>query len=299
MRRERIVWIALATALLVLVAYLDWRLTQAPSSSGPVVNFGVSFEPALPSGDDPNPTWPAISPDGKTLVFTGNSADGRKMLWVRRLDEFKAIPLAGSEHAELPFWSPNGEFVAFFAEGKLKKVSLSGGQPFVLCESNNSTGGTWNRDNDIVFLSEKPSLLLRVSSEGGMPVELERWNEAYRLSYPRFLPMGEQFLYDLESSIEPHLGGWYISLGMGRRRKLLDNALLVQYIEPGYLLVLNTAGRLTAQRYDRSSTTRFGQTKPLAEGIAGFSASENGVIAYRTTGPMPKLGVIVNWLTVP
>ena len=295
MRRERIVWISVATALIVLVAYLDWRLTQAPTASGPLINFGISFEPALPSPDDLNPTWPAISPNGKTLALAANGADNRRLLWIRKLDASNATPIAGSEDAESPFWSPDGEFVAFFAQGKLKKVAVSGGQPLIVCETVTSGGGTWNRDNDIVFATGKPALA-RVSSAGGTPVELERWNDAYRLSYPRSLPTGRQLLFDMESSVAPHLGGWYISIGPGQRRKLLDNALLVQYIDPGYLLVLKTGGRLTAQKYDLASFTGFGQTKLLAEGIAGFSVSDDGVVAYRTSGTAPRFGVLVNWL---
>jgi len=294
MRRERIVWIGLATALIVLVAYLDWKLTQAPASSGPLIHFGISFEPALPSPDELNPTWPAISPNGKALALAANGADNRRLLWIRKLEASTATPIAGSEDAESPFWSPDGEFVAFFAQGKLKKVAISGGQPQIVCETVTSGGGTWNRDNEIVFAMGKA--LASVSSAGGMPVELERWNNAYRLSYPRSLPTGRQLLFEMESSVAPHLGGWYISIGPGQRRKLLDNALLVQYIEPGYLLVLKTSGRLTAQKYDLPSFTGFGQTKLLAEEIAGFSVSDDGVVAYRTTGPVPKFGVIVNWL---
>src|SRR5215510_3181070 len=132
MRRERIVWIGLATALIVLVAYLDWKLTQAPASSGPLIHFGISFEPALPSPDELNPTWPAISPNGKALALAANGADNRRLLWIRKLDASNATPIAGSEDAESPFWSPDGEFVAFFAQGKLKKVAVSGGQPQIV-----------------------------------------------------------------------------------------------------------------------------------------------------------------------
>src|SRR6185503_12535169 len=93
---------------------------------------------------------PIISPDGRTLAFTA-TVEGKHQLWIRPLDSVSARPLAGTEGAYLPFWSPDNRFLGFFAEHKLKKIEISGGVTQTVCDAGIGRGGTWNRDGLIVF----------------------------------------------------------------------------------------------------------------------------------------------------
>jgi Tol biopolymer transport system component len=92
----------------------------------------------------------AISPDGRTLVFAA-SVNGKRQLWLRPMDALQAQPMASTEDATYPFWSPDSRNIGFFAQGKLKKVAASGGPAQSLCDAVNGQGGSWNRDDVIVF----------------------------------------------------------------------------------------------------------------------------------------------------
>jgi Tol biopolymer transport system component len=111
----------------------------------------------------------ALSPDGRLLAFVGPGPAGKNLLWLRRIDGSAARPLAGTEMASNPFWSPDGRFLAFFARGKLMKVRSRRGTPAVICNAENGLGGTWNSEGTILFAPGPRGPILRVSSAGGNP----------------------------------------------------------------------------------------------------------------------------------
>src|SRR2546425_7068433 len=127
----------------------------------------------------------AISPDGLRLAFVGRSGDGKQLLWVRSLGAPTAQPLAGTDDATFPFWSPDGRFVGFFAQTKLKKIDASGGPPQTICDAPNGRGGTWNRDGVIVLAPDNFSPLYRVSASGGPPSAANQEARAERQKTPR------------------------------------------------------------------------------------------------------------------
>src|SRR6185503_14827652 len=92
----------------------------------------------------------AVSPDGRYLVMRASGQSGTQ-LWVRALDSLQAQPLAGTEDANYPFWSPDSRWIGFFADQKLKKIPITGGPAQTLCGARGGQGGTWNRDGVIVF----------------------------------------------------------------------------------------------------------------------------------------------------
>jgi hypothetical protein len=147
-RRARVAWAAFGLAVLVagglaVPAVRHWR-ESAPAGRS------VRFNMPLP----PTATF-ALSPSGGLLAFTSTDG-GAKRLWIRPLDSLEARPVPGTEDADLPFWSPDEQHVGFFAQGKLKKVGLTGGPAETLCDAPTARGGTWNRDGVIVFA---PNLL--------------------------------------------------------------------------------------------------------------------------------------------
>ncbi len=111
----------------------------------------------------------SVSPDGRRIVLRGNTV-GKVLLWMRPLDSLTALPLAGTEEAVFPFWSPDSRFIAFTAGGKLKKIDASGGPVQTLCDAPNSRTGTWNRDGVILFMPKLSDVIYRVPAAGGTPI---------------------------------------------------------------------------------------------------------------------------------
>jgi serine/threonine-protein kinase len=132
-----------------------------------------------------------LSPSGTRLVYVSHAR-----LFTRRLDQPKAAELAGTEGAYAPFFSPDGKWVAFFAPGKLKKVSVEGGAAIALCDANNARGGSWGEDGSIVAALTSSGGLSRIPSSGGMPTpatELAQGENTHR--WPQGLPGGKAVLF--------------------------------------------------------------------------------------------------------
>src|SRR5262249_35704454 len=132
-----------AVLLLVALALALIHFRERPVESRP-----ISFLVNPPEGAAFGPSAPAISPDGTRLAFVASvvASGGRTQLWIRPLDSVAAQPLAGTEGAAHPFWSPDGRFIGFFAQKKVKKIAASGGPVQTLCDAAFGFGGAWNRD---------------------------------------------------------------------------------------------------------------------------------------------------------
>jgi len=233
-----------------------------------------------------------ISPDGQQVAFVAVSEEGKTLLWVRSLDALTAQPLAGTEGASAPFWSPDSRSLGFFAGGKLKKIDESGGPPITLCDAPDNRGGTWNSDGLILFAPINTSVLEKVSASGGVPSPATVLGQG-ELGHirPSFLPDGRHFLY---STIAPRPGlGGPIFLGSldSAERKVLFNANSANALySQGYLLFLRET-TLVAQPFDARRLVLTGDAFPIAERIRTststqpygyFSASENGALVYQT-----------------
>src|SRR5437016_6872137 len=145
----------LALALLITIALLISSFSRTPARTNIV---RASILPPEGANYLPRNQF-AVSPDGQRLAFVGRSGDGKQLLWVRSLGAPTAQPLAGTDDATFPFWSPDSRFVAFFAQTKLKKIDASGGPPQTICDAPNGRGGTWNRDGVIVLAPDNFSPL--------------------------------------------------------------------------------------------------------------------------------------------
>jgi Tol biopolymer transport system component len=196
-----------------------------------------------------------------------------------------------------PFWSPDGQFLGFFAGARLFKIALSGGPPQPLTDTEGGGAGrtgTWNREGTIVFTPRTILPIHRVSASGGQSIPVTVLNESRQETghtYPSFLPDGRHFLY-LAQSRNPENDAVFVgSLDSTETKFLLQTDSGAVYTTPGYLLFLRR-GTLTAQAFNADRLELSGEPFPVAEvtgtdygqGSPAFSASESGVLAYRSTG---------------
>jgi serine/threonine protein kinase len=284
---ERASWLLAATFFLLAVAGgAAWW--QASNRRPPPMYFHAS----VPfSANDL-----ALSPDGRMLAMVAYSAQANNyVLWTYEVGGRQTSSLNGTQGASYPFWSPDGKFIGFFADGKLKKVDVSGGQVQVLCDAPNGRGGTWNREGVIVFTPDAVGVgLFRVSSGGGSPVEItkpdrSRFEQSHR--WPVFLPDGKHFLY-LAANFAGQLEYNAVFLGSldsKQTRSLVSTSANAAYAEPGYLLYLRDK-TLVAQPFDRRRYVLSGEPHILSDeplytplvGRAVFSVSSGEVLVTQT-----------------
>jgi len=228
-----------------------------------------------------------ISPDGRRLAFTARDGAGKVLLWVRPIDSLTAQPLAGTDEASFPFWSPDSRSLAYFAQDKLLKIDANGGPPQTVCAAPTGRGGAWSRDGAIVFGSGGGTLS-RVSSAGGQPVVITRLAAGQvDHRFPSFLPDGRHLLFYVNGSSTEITGIYLASLDSGESTRLLASSSGGIYAPPGYLL-FTRQGTLLAQPFNAKTVELTGDPFPIAErvessvfqGVLAFSASENGVLAY-------------------
>ena len=233
----------------------------------------------------------SVSPDGRRVALRGVS-EGKVLLWVRALGSPAVQPLAGTEEASNPFWSPDSRSIAFFAGSKLKKIEATGGPVQTLCDAVEPRGGTWNEDGVIVFTPREGEPLHRVSSAGGAPAPvttLDSLRGEISHLHPYFLPDGRHFLYLVISS-QPENAGIRVGSLDSRETKLLVNAdASGAYAPPGYLLFLRDR-TLVAQKFDADRLAIAGEPFPVSEEVdrlgiprfALFSVSRTGVLVFRS-----------------
>jgi Tol biopolymer transport system component len=279
-------WIVAAVFLLAAIALFVY-LRPAPAEVK-AVRFAVS-----PPEKATSVQAPTISPDGRRLAFTA-TVEGKKLLWVRPLDSLAAQPLPGTEGASFPFWSPTGEFIGFFAQGKLKRIALSGGPTTTLCDAPVGVGGAWNRDGVILFSPLLATGVHRVPAAGGS-VAVVTTSDQLRNSHrwPSFLPDERHFLYSVGFSSQLEAMGIYLASLDGQESTRLvsaDSSAVYAASERGGYLLFVREGTLLAQPFDAAEGRLSGEPVRLADQVRGninrseraraFSVSENGVLVY-------------------
>ena len=241
---------------------------------------------------------PAVSPDGKRVAFTGQDDAGSQVLWIRALDSLAARALPGTEGATRPFWSPEGNFIGFFAGGKLKKIAANGG-PIETIGDAGDLGGTWNREGDIVFANGNRVPLYRISAAGGVSepittLDTSRGENSHR--HPQFLPDGRHFLYLARSSQPEHTAIYVGSLDSNDVKRVMTAQTNAFYSPPGYLLFVRD-GTLFAQPFDADERLLSGTAHLVAEGLsytatsasARFGISANGRVLTFVEGSTANL----------
>jgi serine/threonine protein kinase len=275
-------WVAAVIIASAAAVAVSLWFSRGPAPDPEEVRLEISAPPTT------EPTSIALSPDGKTVVFVATT-DRQSRLWVRPLNAVSAKPLAGTENAKLPFWSPDSRSVGFAADAQLKRVDIESGVVRVLA-SGGALGGAWNRDGTILFDRYPGPGLFRVSAEGGEPrVVTLGTPEANDQWSPQFLPDHRHYLFYATGTAPGIYGG---DLQTSESPRLIVDAQSAAYASSGHLLFVRK-GTLFAQAFDPVRLVLAGSPVVVAEQVvegggtgatAALSASAAGPFAYRT-GP--------------
>ncbi|HEY1481252.1 MAG TPA: protein kinase [Candidatus Acidoferrum sp.] len=299
---KNLVWGAAVAALLALLLWSNLR----ERGSGPAQTLRSFLPPPAEmsfdfTGDFSGP--PVIRLDGTAIAFCARSQKERNSIWVQSLDEVAAKKLEGTEGASFPFWSYDGKFLGFFADGRLKKVPASGGPVTVLADASNARGGSWNQDNIIIYEPDYRDTLWQVSASGGTPTRLTKFESSKHTTHrwPMFLPDGKHFLfYATNHSGQSEQGIYFGSLADGTYKHVLDADSDARYAS-GYLLY-HVQSQLLAQKFDASTGSVSGEPVILANLVeydAGtwhttFAVSQNGLLIYEPGNK--SLGTDLSWV---
>jgi eukaryotic-like serine/threonine-protein kinase len=280
--RERAAWIIAAlcaTALLIFLGlYLATSRTRPPvivSSILPPPGMRFSFM-------GPQSGVPQISPDGRNLLLVMIDADGTNSLWLRPLDSPSARTLPGTAGAESPFWSSDGKSVGFFADGKLKTVSVVGGGVMSLADVSLVSGGSWNEQGTILFAPALDSGIYGIPASGGTPQRILPFDKSKFVAVccPNFLPDGKHFIY-AGGGADPYGGLHFASLD-GSENRFVQRAAATATFASGflfYVLPASTSAALMAVPFDPSSGRTKGEPVSIAQGIQFQEGPDTGAFA--------------------
>ncbi|HET9368745.1 MAG TPA: protein kinase, partial [Vicinamibacterales bacterium] len=302
-------WASAAVLVLVLAALMlpaapgvtpaspSYRLTVDLGAGLPVAPINLQFGAAA-----------VLSPDGSTIAFAARpTADSVPQLYIRRLDRDEAVALPGTTNAVIPFFSPDGQSIAFFSGRKLKRIPVTGGAALTLADAPEQRGGWWAADDTIVFSPDRRpgTRLMRVAAGGGEATPLRAGPHDDSLEvWPQVLPGGRGVLYtsantpgsfaDADLVVQP--------LPDGARKVVQRGGYHGRYLPSGHLVYIHE-GTLFATRFDLERLEVTSQPVPVLEGVrsnsitagAQFSISDSGMLAY-FPGPSVGAGSIPHWM---
>ncbi|HEY9384402.1 MAG TPA: protein kinase [Gemmatimonadales bacterium] len=282
-RRQRFRLTVFGITLLAGGLLLGLLLRPAPDRPAPLVRSILKLPPAAAVSALGIGAQLAISPDASTIVYGGH-----QQLFVRRLDQLEPTPLAGTENASQPFFSPDGRQVGFAADGNLKRVPVAGGPVAVICPAPFLFGATWGLDDLIVFASG--GKLFRVPASGGEPHPVSLADTTARgfVRWPEFLPDGKRVL--VTAGLLPFLESAIVELETGRITPLPGIGNNARYLESSSLLSLGLDGSVLLTPFDLRRGKTTGPSTPVLQGVrmtiqgVGKAAvAPNGWIVYVPT----------------
>ena len=292
--RRGLPW-AIAGLLAIVVAALgaDAYFHGAPRRDVQPVRLSVEIgaDASLFTGAGPAAI---LSPDGARLALLAAGSDHIRRIYIRSLDQLRATPLAGTEGAIYPFFSPDGRWIGFFADGKLKKISVQGGAAVTLCDAPAGRGGSWGEDGMIAFLPMIAGALSEVSAAGGTPhplTTLDRQAGEVTQHWPQLLPGDEAVLFTSDTHTSSYEDADIVvdSITSGERRTLVHGGFYGRYLPSGQVVYVHR-GTLFAVPFDLKRLRVTGPPAPVVEGIftssgsggAQFSFSDTGTFVYLT-----------------
>jgi len=276
--RETLAWSAAAIAVLSLAVF--WMKPE--EADRPLTRFAVSVgdEQRLSFIDQPILD---LSPDGRVLAFVGTGLElGRDLIYLRRLHDTEVWPLSGTEGAGQPFFSPDGDEIAFFADGKLKKISIQGGSAVTLASTPSARGGIWLADDTIVYSPEYSSGLWRVAAGGGTPemlLDIDREAEERTYRFPDVDPDGRTILFTIGANDSPNnydearIAAY--SLETGKRGIVVEKGNTARFVDHNTLVYLR-GGVLYAQDFDPTSLEKRGEPSAVIQDVGGDPSSGAG-----------------------
>ena len=288
--REALAWLVSAALMVILiVGAIWWRNSKSPEQT---MYFATPFP--FPVRDM------SLAPNGHTLAAVAYLESARKnVIWIYELGAPNANRLAETEGASYPFWSADGRSLAFFADGKLKKLGISSGQVQTISDAPSGRGGTWNKEGVIVFTPDAAlgAGLYSVWASGGTPAPItkpdtNRGEQSHR--WPLFLPDGKHYLYlaaNFNGSKESTSRIFVGALDSNEKHFVVEATGNASYAAPGYLL-FPRGKTLLAQRFDLKRFTLTGEPTTILTDIsylqlvrrAVFAVSDNGLLVAETGG---------------
>jgi serine/threonine-protein kinase len=288
-RREVLAW---TVAVVAVLTALVFGLRSGVDTEQKLARFSI------PLGDEKRLSFidlPLldISADGRHIVFAAADLEhGRDMLFLRQMDEEATRVLAGTEGASNPFFSPDGDSIAFFAEGSLKKISVDGGSTVTLADAETPRGGVWLPDGGILYSPEYSSGLMRVDANGGTPEEILGLDEdagerTYR--FPDVIPGGETILFTVGMMDSPNNYDdariVVYSPESGERKVILDRANMARWVD-ARTIIYTRAGVLHAVAFDPDKLEIVGQPVPVIEDVGGDPSSGAAHLATAPDGTL-------------
>jgi serine/threonine-protein kinase len=311
-------WQLAAAAGLMLAAFLGfgwWRAT--PPAGRAFMKFSAELvqgpdgtlrlDDTIFGGSQPG-TWLTLSPDAARLAMKAvRDVDGKSRLATRRLDETQFATLAGTENATSPFFSPDSQWIAFFGDGKLRKIPVQGGAPIVLCGAGNFATGSWGDDGNIVASLSQFGVLSRISAAGGTPAPVTQLQEGeLGHRFPQILPGSNAVLFTAYTGGGPEDASIDIlSLKTHERKMLIRGGVLGRYVTASdghaYLVYVHQS-TLLAVAFDARRLAVAGTPQPILNDVASivptspadFDVSQNGTFVYVSGRGEPERSIF--WL---
>jgi serine/threonine protein kinase/Tol biopolymer transport system component len=303
LRRSFLPW-GIAGALFLLAAatsWMAWSTTRSPSASvdPPLMRFDADLGLNAITDATYSATFATISPDGSRLVYTARGPEGKQMLATRLLSQPTGIVLAGTENGFDPFFSPDGQWIGFFADGKMKKTSVSGSAPVTLCDASVPRGASWGEDGTIVAALTNTAGLLRVPASGGTPQPLTQLRAGESTNrWPQVLPRGHSVLFTSSTNLSNYESAniELLDLKTGARTTIQSGGYFGRYLPSGHLLFVHE-GVLFAVPVHASDMKPQGGPVPILEDVASvstsgagqFDVSRNGIFVYRSGKAGPQI----------
>ncbi len=296
--------VAAGLVLALIVTGLQfWRATRP--ADRPLMRFSADLGPEAVQG--PRITA-AISPDGARLAFVARGPGGKEQLATRLLDQATATLLSGTENAADPFFSPDGQWIGFFADGKMKKISVQGGAAVTLCDVVSPRGASWGEDGSIIVTlnGARGFGLSRVPAAGGTPQAITKPGDKGEVTHrwPQILPGGQVVIFTGNTVVTSHDDAniEVLSLKSGQWKVVQRGGYFGRYLPSGHLVYLHQ-GTLFAVGLDMDRLEVRGAPVPVLNDVAGnaamgggqFDVARNGTLVY-LSGKSPTASWPVAWM---
>jgi Tol biopolymer transport system component len=298
-RLGRVLPWAIAVVSLAAAGMALWAPGSSAPPPTPTVRLNVNLgDDAVILGTMTSPASLAMSPDGTILALVAGKNVDSARLYVRRLDALQATPLAGTEGARNPFFSPDGQWIGFFAAAKLKKIAVTGGAVVTIADAPVNGGGTWTEDGSIIFSPTQQSVLMRVAEGGGTPQPLTKVADgetAHR--WPQVLPGGRAVIFTATTGAPGRIGRVVAQrLPDGETKVLQPNGFFGKYLatgpgsptrgDGGGHLVYMAGSTMFAAPFDREKLEWLGVPVPVLDGVSSSRFSMAAAVSVSNTGAL-------------